>query len=528
VAHAGKKLMSIAFLPGSASSKEQRRSFAAHARTEVLWIGGAIPKSLCAALMVRFNILPVPAEPLVIDTMAPNARALLIEVRPETKDLAWADCVIDVALEHGLLVVFTTPEFCEDDNAGDIEARNHCFNLTKAIVKPGRVRACFSDCAKIETAVALHDPKGGCNRSLDLSGDPRLDASAETLIRRAFHDFEGITLERLQGGKSGAGVWIVRPSVSDRRRRAAPFLVKWNALDKMRAEHSNVTQYACNTVSFRLTPPLHVARCIEGSATALLVFDFIDRAIPFATAIRSFPAGQLIGSLFDHTLAGCLAIATDCVASVLEPYEQNGVLRWTEDLRAAAAKAQALDSGLPSSEALRERLRRLAPVSYRIGTVHGDMHVLNLLVAAGSSDVLLIDFGKIMYNMPVIADAACLEVSLTFPPNETRPHLGRSVPTQDVDWLEHAYTYPMDPHAVPPRADDERWLPEVLRAIRGAARQHDPSTASYATGVLTYLLRYASYGDSGSLEDRALAYRLASRLAGCIAATLDEHPQHAP
>lgn len=123
-----------------------------------------------------------------------------------------------------------------------------------------------------------------------------------------------------------------------------------------------------------------------------------------------------------------------------------------------------------------------------------------------------------MYDMPAVADAACLEVSLAFPNQVSRDRLRRTAPTGDIDWLRRAYAYPLDPHAVPTRDDSERWLPDTLRALRGAARQHDASSIAYAVAVLSYLLRYASFADNGPAEDRSVAYALAARLA---AAALD-------
>ena len=251
---------SVLMTPRSAASTPVSRSLNPSARTDVLWIGAVVPKPLTAALMVRYDIAAIAPDVGAFGAAAATARALLIEVLPEMNDLTWAQTLIESALDHGLIVVFTSPDL----SAGECEnARHHCFEITKPFVDGGRTVAHFNDWSKIATAVENHDPQGGCNYALQFAGDGVLDPHAELLIRRAFHDFEGLTLELIQGGKSGAGVWIARPSVADRRRRAAPFLVKWNNLDKMRSEKSNVTQYASKSVSFRLTPPLHASRCVE-------------------------------------------------------------------------------------------------------------------------------------------------------------------------------------------------------------------------------------------------------------------------
>lgn len=505
MADAGPTLMAF----HGATSTPGSRSLNPSSRTDVLWIGGAIPKSLTAALMVRYDIVSITPTVDAVDAAASTARAILIEVLLDTTDLAWTHTIIDNALDHGLVVVFTSPDLPD----GECEvARHHCFEMTKPLVNGSRTRAHYNDWAKIAAVVEAHDPKGGCSRALQFTGEPVLDPIVEILIRRAFYDFAGLTLELIQGGKSGAGVCIVRPSVVDRGRRSAPFLIKWNTLDKMRMEKSNVIQYAANSVSFRLTPPLHEARCIEGSTKALLVFDFIDRAASFASAIQTYPAGQIIGSLFDHTLAGCLAAAADCNSDVVASYDRHGLTRWSDELHAVACHATLVDASALSSAVLAARLRSLGPIHHRVSTMHADMHVLNLLVATGSSDVLLIDFGKMTPDMPVVADAACLEVSLTFPTDEARVQLQPSPPSIDQDWLEQAYAYPLEPHRIPARDDRERWVPDAIRAIRGAARQHEPNSTSYTLAIVVYLFRYASFPDNGSLHDRVLAYRLVCRL----------------
>jgi hypothetical protein len=492
-------------------------------RKDVLWIGSEVPNRLIGELMrADFNVVTVGREVDEVEIRSPHARALLIEIQPFANDVEWIAPLVAVALDHGLLVVFTIPSFAYDDDAAEHEAREHCYGVSKPFLVPGRVRAHFSDWDRIASAIGDHEPKSGCNRSLQMHGDVPSDPTSLLLLRRAFWDLEGLTLEVLQSGRSGAAVWLARPSAKDQCRRTAPFLVKWNSLQKMAAERSNVSQHAANTVSFRLTPPLHAARCIEGSATGLLVFDFIDHAIPFATAIQHYPAGQLIGSLFDHTLAGCLRVASDVTKSAVLPYEKNGMLRWSDDLQEAAKIVHAHDSTAASVEVLREQFINLPEIAHRVGTVHGDMHSENLLVAIGSSDVLLIDFGKTLYEMPIVADAACLEVSMAFAPDHSRSQLNRLSPSDDANWLTRAYEYPMAPHAVPPRDDRDRWLSEALRAVRGAARQHDPSSVSYAVAIVVYLLRYASYADNGSVHDRALAYMLAARLTMAVATTFEQ------
>ena len=500
------------------TTSKRQRSLDACERRDVLWIGGSVPPPLRAALLAAHELIRISPDAAQVNETAPYACALIIESRADMKDLEWAMPALDAAIDHGVRVILSTPAMSPDGDELDIKARENCFRLRQSLGTRA-VLTLYNDWHRYADNIGYHAPSAGCNYALQITGDLPHEAGAQILIRRAFHDFQGIALEQLPGGHSGAAVWIVRPSSADRAKRATPFLVKWNSLTKVSEEKSNVTQYARGRVSFRLTPPLHEARCVEGVATGLLVFDFIERAISFDEAIRSYPAGQLIGSLFDHTLAGCLGPATDAVASLIEPFERYNILRWS-DLNDVADVAAKEDADIPSVNALRKRLASIGPVPHRSATVHGDMHRDNLLIAAGSSDVLLIDFGKIMYNMPAVSDAACLEVSLALPSLVGRARLARTAPRADIDWLRQAYAFPLDPHSVPARDDRERWLPAALRALRAAARQHDPSPIAYGVAVLSYMLRYASYSSNGTLDDRAIAYALAARLASAAASSV--------
>jgi hypothetical protein len=121
-----------------------------------------------------------------------------------------------------------------------------------------------------------------------------------------------------------------------------------------------------------------------------------------------------------------------------------------------------------------------------------------------------------------VTDPACLEVSITFAPVEAQDeHSGRGTPATDAEWLRAAYRYPLEPFAVPPKFGREAWVADAVRAVRGAARQLESSAVAYAIAVASYLIRYASYEDSGTLIDRALAYELAANLIRDAAAAVE-------
>ncbi len=339
------------------------------------------------------------------------------------------------------------------------------------------------------------------------------DDNAKMLLVDAFHDFNGLTIKPAPGGKSGATVWIVTPALDDRKRRYVPFLVKFNTIDKMRTERSRYEDPTQHVVPFRLHPRLDALRNKDDGKFGLLVFDFIDHALSFRSALRSYTPGQLIASLFDHTLGGCRIASKDLTDSLQSAFLRVGVPNWSKDLETAATLACSKKKGLPSFVEVRDIINGLPTVPFRTGTVHGDLHTGNLLVAGGSTDVLLIDFGSIQRDLPLALDPACLEVSIGFCPAEVAKELGRCLPSEDEKWLRENYEFPLDPADVEPHSVlEQQHIAEAVRAIRAEARKVETNPIPYALAVAGYLFRYASFDDNGPVECRALAYELGCNL----------------
>jgi hypothetical protein len=509
----------------------------------VLWLGGEPPADLVAAVAGRgWGLRPVSAEELSDGAPLRTARGLVIEVSDAVIDADNADTFaaratshIDAALTSGVPVTFVPAE-C-GDRLSAARVQRFCY-VVEPLTQPSDTRVTFRmrEWGSIAGWIEAHPPGPAASYALHLDGDlpTEHEPEAEHLLRRAFHDAERVTLTRIAGGKSGAAVWSATPHASDAQHRASPFLVKFNTLAKTRVEQSRYAQYADERVSFRLRPPIHRARCVHGRTHGLLVFDFIERAVPFRAALTTYAPGQLVGSLFGHTLAGCLRNGRDVMQRLEPAFTRIKVLNWSEALDEVAAVVCASDAALPDAAEVREIIESLPPMAHRVAIAHGDLHTGNLLVAAGSSDVLLIDFGSIEFGMPVATDPACLEVSLTFAPEEARNELGgRTAPAADADWLREAYRYPLEPFAVPDRYGRESWVADAVRAIRGVVRQLEPTTAAFAVATASYLFRYASYPDNGSAADRALAYELAAKLIIAVQAeagtgTDQEHKQNQP
>ncbi len=187
-------------------------------------------------------------------------------------------------------------------------------------------------------------------------------------------------------------------------------------------------------------------------------------------------------------------------------------------MRDAATAAAAIGDEVIQVDALARRISAIPPITFSAATVHGDLHAGNLFVAAGTCDVSIIDYGSILQDTVAVADAACLEVSLTFPPTEdlsTVAGLGLS-----RDWRKAAYRYPLDPCAVPTLVEAGSWIADAVKAIRSQARLTEPRPAPYALAVAAYLVRCASFADHAPLDERAIAYEVACQLIAGVEAEL--------
>ena len=133
--------------------------------------------------------------------------------------------------------------------------------------------------------------------------------------------------------------------------------------------------------------------------------------------------------------------------------------------------------------------------------IHGDLHAGNIYVAAGSSDVILIDFYKTYFG-PCLLDLACFEVDIVF---------NRGGPVSHGLALQ-LYKLPLQlPSLHAPVPAQKVWLLDTIRAIRRFALT-DPDHRGYVFGLACYLIRYASFGSCGTGKSRAVAACIASHL----------------
>lgn len=291
-------------------------------------------------------------------------------------------------------------------------------------------------------------------------------------------------------------------------------MAKVQPRQKMFAERSNYRLIE-RSVDFRLYAHLLEERSVEGYQHGLIVYSFMQRAQPLREVLSRDPR-RFIASLFERTLESftrARAERGNLAHRLLDP-KDLGVARWSEELADAYAAAHRVKPTVLEPSALRERLMSCPEMDYRVATVHGDLHVGNLFVPVGTDDIVLIDFGRVRHMVPLVVGPACLEVSLTFPPTETRADRSRSTRPCELahEWLRSIYEFPLNQHAVSEGAAASEWLTQAVRSIRSQVARLEPNPAAYALAVAVYLIRYASYADHATVGDRGLAYELACSL----------------
>ncbi len=487
----------------------QARRMEAVSRTSVLWLGGPAPAELVAALHERRILLKQVTEGVLLPAL-PTARAVLLPFEGDAELFrARARRTGDLALDHGLLIVLCCPV------AKDREAFLQVVPPLKERFPSHRVRvpteAWTEVVPELAEWIARYDPGPGSEQLPNMTGLPAwVTDEISILLSRAFFDFEEIHLDEIKPGHSGARLLKVHPvrQKPEGPARLQPYIVKIDERDRIAGEIEKYWKYVAGAVPFNQRPNLDERRYVEGRGQALLVQDFIERAVPLEEALQKGSAMLFLASLFESALAECRLCQSVAAPSIVSALNDLKLLDWSGDLDSAAREA-ARDLGATRGVAdLRGVVEKLPNSPCVRCTIHGDLHAGNVFVATGSTDAILIDFYKTTLG-PAVADTAALEVSLTFPSGE------HDLSPELESVLLELYQTPL---AAPSRRTvrgDYRWLWDAVRAVRVFTRAIESGASSpdpYAMAVAGYLLKFASYGDNLPLRRRAVAFWLAERL----------------
>jgi len=480
------------------------------ARSIVLWLGASPSTTLRGALSERGLQLKRVNEKALTRSY-PRARGLIVAFEGNVGEFVgrirrnWKD-----ALNHGL----TVGTVC-DQRANLLDFGRVQGALPKIPVH--RLIPISQDWTRIAQLFDRHDPGPGAEKPLRLLAIPKvLSEEEKLLLKRGFADCTLLRLKLLKGGRSGAKLLLAHPveqKKSAHRRRTMPCVIKLDDRDRIAGEVANFSQFMEGCVPFNSRPNVDRLRGAEGSSAAMLVQDFVHRAIPLLDALKIGSPALFIASLFECALKGCRSGVTPMHGGLVAELYRLRVLNWSKDLDDAATFAQAHLGAKRSPKALERRLGALGTSDFLRCTVHGDLNPGNIFVASASSDTILIDFYKTELG-PAISDPAALEVSIAFPAGD------KAFSPAEERKIAALYAPPLSHSASGDLSAKDWWRRETIRAIRVHALAMEPRAKSptkptpYSIAVACYLLRFASYADNLPRRRRALAYTLAEKLLG--------------
>lgn len=469
-------------------------------RLDVLWLGpsGAPPKTFMQRATAH-GLHAVVCQPESLAEKAPEARLLAIELTGKYAGRSQVRSYIQIALNHGLQVALFLWERDKQRDlwpTKDLKAFNQAITSLRKEWGHDQVRAHYDNYEIALTDARNRPVSPGSNRDLVIRSTGPLSAAEEILVRRAFHDYDSLRLQPLTGGKSGASVWHVVPEGRAASTKPICLVAKIDSLDKIRQECSNAG-IVRNNIASRHRMDARQERTVEGADKGAVVYEHVARVSAFREVVEKRPAA-LIRSVLTGALPQAIQTTERPVGVELADRTLK-IVPWSRLRKQLRVWAMG-----PHPDELEALLRASPPQPCSSGFVHGDLHVGNLFVAGGSDEVVLIDYGSVMENAPTAMDAACLEVSLTFPPSHASSHT-----LIDPAWIREAYSFPL----VSSTKAAGDWLVEAVRAIREHVYRAQCAAPAYALLVAGYLLRFATY----ETDNRAsMAYQLASQMIAAV------------
>jgi len=417
------------------------------------------------------------------------------------------------AVNHGLLVVALA------DNDKDFLAMNSIlqgvpfdFAILKKVAFPTH---------EIAEEIARHDPGPG-EKQVIITGE-RVSDEKRMFLCRAFCDCESIAISRLPGGYS-ADVFCVYAIFRDSRvgPRPLPLFAKVDTKEKILQEWQNYQNIVGHFIPFHARPNLEPDRCFVGLTHGILVGNFVEQSESLWDVAKRGSAQPVIYSLFDEALRGwrlqayakeeTVAFGTSLFTSLAHLFDvENAILVKRAVDATAFGKVQ-------SPQTIVKTLKANDSIKHRVAPQHGDLHVKN--VRARRGEAILIDFNLTRYTGPLVADPACLEVSLVFEVDPPDKHADKATIDNDNEsWrtlveslykLEYLHRAPPPPKEPGPR----EWMWACARQIRLIALESQTKDNEYLFTIIFYLMRRASFKDDHGPDKyrKDYAYFLASKL----------------
>jgi hypothetical protein len=471
-------------------------------RTKVIWIGPAedgteftnrqFAIEVCSSCAAAAEHLPF-ANALVFNVRQANRGGLAEDLRS----------LAGPALDHGLAIHVI---------ADSDDTQLHIAHVIKSLSLTGHVRASTKPSLyMIAENIARHEPGPSLNDDLEFRGE-KLTSNAELLLRRAFCDCKHIIVNRLAGGMT-SDVLSVHAVFKDSRSgpRPLPFFAKIGDRPSIEHEYEMYQHYVEHFVPFYLRPSLDYQRCVYGFQYAVLVGNFVEYSESLSDVARRNIAQGAIHSLFDNALRGWRLQATEISANLLSA--MPGFLNPDEIPASRVDKAREYGATRSPTE-LQILLNGAKAITYLSAPYHGDLHADNVRVRG--NDAILIDFQRVRIG-PLLADHACLEISLAF--NEYSGDTNEGwTNLMDTLFSEASFAHPPGPALEPAQRE---WLWNAVRQIRTIALANQTSLKEYLQLVVISLLRFARLPErptdtSVAEERKAYAYVIADKLAKAV------------
>ena len=351
---------------------------------------------------------------------------------------------------------------------------------------------------------------------LTVQSSDALEPDTELLLKRAFRDFDEITLKRLTGGRSAVeGVWRVDAKANDLELRS-PFVVKCGPRISIDKQVNTYRDVVADRVPYRGCAPLCLERSVSGFSKRLSVSRFVEDAKRLDEIILdpNHPnVESLIGKIYEGPLHRWRS------TTVWRQINFTGAFLGSDPLRyfgyGVAQARRKLAAQKVSTSTLRANLKRLKAVprtSAPICRSHDDLNFRNVFVASEGGEIILIDFTRAV-EKPLSMDVARMDVGFAFDDELNNYH------RISDDILINYFTGDLFsislPHLVSGRGAKSRLT--AIEALRrrilkeADALSYDPRV-EYKIAIIAGLLYEAKRGTSLS----PLAYSCADQLVSTL------------
>ena len=246
---------------------------------------------------------------------------------------------------------------------------------------------------------------------INLAKGSEMHAADAILLRRAFNDYASIDIETLQC-RGESYVYKVRVR-SDMASGPLYYVVKSLPFSGVDQEIGILRNFLPRNTPFANVPPIVEDRCLSTSNRSALVAQFVDRAIVFSDFIESHSPALAVASLFDGPLRCWRSKATEEISNIVDFAIPMIIPGKSKPYKTAYEKAKSLNPHVRTPATLIATLRNQGLMSVKHCFSHGDLHLGNVFVREGSSEVVLIDFNR-SADAPASRDPAELDAALGF------------------------------------------------------------------------------------------------------------------